>query len=342
MATDFLVFVSCADSGEVHLLQLAHASGELRTLQVLALGGQLMPMALSPDGTRLYVVRRSDPLAVVTLAVDACAGHVEVLGEAPLPASMAYVTTDATGRWLLTASYGADMAAVQSIAADGSVQAGHAATCYPTGRHAHSVEASPDNRFVLVASLGGGQLHRYRLDAAAGTLQPTEPPTFAMPPGTGPRHLRFNPNGNRVYVLGELDAWVHVLAFDAATGALSLLQSLPTLPPGFAGSAWAADLHLSPDGRHLYTSERNSHTVAGFAVQPDTGLLEPVGHWPTQSQPRGFALTPDGRWLLAAGQASHRVGVHAVNTQTGSLEAHSELAVGRNPNWVAVLPRGAS
>ena len=132
MATDTLVFVSCADSGELHVLRLASDSGQLRTEQVLALGGQLMPMALSPNGTRLYVARRSDPLAVVTLAVDARAGCAEVLSEAALPASMAHLATDNTGRWLLSASYGADLVAVQAIAADGVVAAGRGATTCAT------------------------------------------------------------------------------------------------------------------------------------------------------------------------------------------------------------------
>ena len=335
---DTLAFVSCADSGELHLLRLASDTGQLHTEQVLALGGQLMPMALSPDGTRLYVARRSDPLAVVTLAVNAPARRADVLGEAPLPASMAYLATDARGHWLLSASYGADLVAVQPIGAQGAVAPRADAAVYPTGRHAHSVLPSPDNRFVLAASLGGGQLHRYRFDADTGALHATEPAVFPLPTGTGPRHLRFNAAGNRIYLLGELDAAVHVLAWDAETGALQLLQSLPTLPPGFTGTPWAADLHLSPDGSWLYTSERNSHTLAGFAVHAVTGELTPIGHWPTQAQPRGFAISPDGRHLLAAGQLSHRVGVHAVDSVSGALTRVGEHAVGLNPNWITVLP----
>ena len=332
-----LVFVSCADSGELHVLHLASDTRQLHTEQVLALGGQLMPMALSPDGTRLYVARRSDPLAVVTLAVDARAGRAEVLAEAPLPASMAHVSTDATGRWLLSASYGADLVAVQAIAADGVVVAGRETATYATGRHAHSALASPGNHFVLAASLGDGQLHRYRLDAATGALQPTDPAVFALPAGTGPRHLRFNARGDRIYLLGELDALVHVLAWDEVSGGLQLLQSLPTVPPGFAGPAWGADLHLSPDGRWLYTSERNSHTLAGFAIDAATGVLTPMGHWHTQLQPRGFAITPDGRYLVAAGQLSHRVGVHMIAPGNGALTQVGEHDVGLNPNWITVL-----
>ncbi len=328
-----LVVVSCADSGELHVLRLS-ADGRLRTVQVLALGGQLMPMALSPDQTRLYVARRSDPLAVIALAVDAAAGSLSVLCESPLPASMASLSTDHSGRWLFSASYGADMVAVQALDTGG-----HAATAavHPTGRHAHCVLADPTNRFVLATSLGGDQLHRYHFDAASGRLIGMTAPVFPMPTGTGPRHLCFNQRGDRLYVLGELDACVHVLSFDPATGALALLQSLTTLPPGFDGNAWGADLHLTPGGQWLYTSERNSHTLAGHAVDARTGLLSLIGHWPTQATPRGFATTPDGRFLIAAGQTSHHVGVHAIDCASGALTICAEHAVGLNPNWVVVL-----
>lgn len=328
-----VAIVSCADSGELHVLRLS-ADGQLQTAQVLALGGQLMPMALSPDKTQLYVARRSDPLAVVALAIDSAAASLQVLGESALPASMASLNTDRTGRWLFSASYGADMVAVQALDAHGQAAA---ASVHATGRHAHCVLANPSNRFVLATSLGGDQLHRYYFDAGTGQLNPMDAPVFPMPTGTGPRHLSFNQRGDRLYVLGELDACLHVLSFDPATGALDLLQSLTTLPPGFAGNAWGADLHLTPDGRWLYSSERNSHTLAGQAVDEGTGLLSPIGHWPTQATPRGFAITIDGRFLLAAGQTSHQVGVHAIDCASGALTLVAEHAVGLNPNWVEVV-----
>ena len=329
-----LAVVSCADSGELHVLRLA-ADGNLQTVQVLSPGGQLMPMALSPDRTRLYVARRSDPLAVITLAVDPVAGALRVLGEAALPASMASLNTDRTGRWLFSASYGADMVAVLALGVDGTEGA---PAVHATGRHAHCVLADPGNQFVLATSLGGGQLHRYHFDAATGHLQSMAQPVFPMPAGTGPRHLCFNPGGDRVYVLGELDACLHVLSFDPSTGSLALLQTVSTLPADFSGTAWGADLHLSPDGRWLYSSERNSHTLAGHAVDVETGLLTPIGHWATEPTPRGFDITPDGRHLLAAGQTSHHVSVHAIDPHSGALALRVQHSVGLNPNWVVTLP----
>ena len=109
-----------------------------------------------------------------------------------------------------------------------------------------------------------------------------------------------------VYLLNELDAAIDVLAFDGARGTLAPLQTIGSLPPGFSGAPWAADLHLTPDGRFLYSSERRSDTLAAFRVDPADGRLTLVGHFPTEAQPRGFGITPDGRFLVAAGQRSDR------------------------------------
>ena len=128
-----------------------------------------------------------------------------------------------------------------------------------------------------------------------------------------------------------------MLAVDPASGVLACVQSLSTLPPGFAGEPWAAELRLTPDARFLYTSERRSSTLAGFAVDAASGRLAPIGHWPTQTQPRGFAISPMGSHLIAAGQLSHALGVHAIDARSGTLSLRHEHAVGRNPNWVEAI-----
>ena len=155
--------------------------------------------------------------------------------------------------------------------------------------------------------------------------------------GAGPRHLVFHPNRRIVYLLNELDAGVDVLAFDGAAGTLSALQTISSLPPKFDGTPWAADLHVTPDGRFLYTSERNSSTLACFAIDADSTRLTLVGHTPTEQQPRGFAIDPRGRFLVAVGQASHAATLYAIDGHSGMLHALKNYPVGRNPNWVEII-----
>jgi 6-phosphogluconolactonase len=128
-----------------------------------------------------------------------------------------------------------------------------------------------------------------------------------------------------------------VYAWDAARGLLKLEQSTTTLPPGFTGKPWAADLHLTPDGRFLYASERTSSTLAAFKVDAATGQLQSIGHTPTEKTPRGFAIDPSGRYLIAAGQESHGLSLYAIEPATGALGKPSRIDVGRNPNWIEIV-----
>ena len=115
------------------------------------------------------------------------------------------------------------------------------------------------------------------------------------------------------------------------------LQRTTTLPPGFADKPWAADLHLTPDGKYLYASERTSSTLSGFRVDPASGLLQPLGQTPTEKTPRGFAIDSTGRYLVVAGQGSHSVSVHPIDGASGALGPPRSLAVGKNPNWIEIV-----
>lgn len=330
-----VVYVSSAESGSISVLQLDEHTGILATLQTVDVGGMLMPMAVSRDKRFLYVARRSEPLAVVALSIDAGSGQLTRLGEAALPASMANIALDATGRWLFSASYPGNLVALSPIGADGLPQP--AKQIIPTGPKAHAMYADPGNRFVLATSLGAGQVLQFMFNAADGELVPNVPPALALRPEAGPRHFVFHPSAPYVYLLNELDASIDVLGFDRTGGTLWHLNTVSTLPAGFSGEAWASDLHLTPDGRFLYSSERRTNTLAAFAVHAGTGQLTLIGHTPTQAQPRGFAITPSGRHLVAAGQLSHRVGVHAIEPHSGALSLISEHHVGRDPNWVEAI-----
>ncbi len=325
----FSVYVTNADSGDLWVYRLDSA-GALSPAQRMMVGGQVMPLALSPDRRFLYAARRSDPMEVLSFGVDADNGELSLLGEAALPHSMAYLSTDRTGRWLFSASYGGDLVAVAGIGPDGV--AGASRQVVPTGPNAHAILVDPANRFVHATSLGGGVLAQFRFDAERGELTPST--VFRPRPGASPRHLAFGDGARFIYLLSELDARVDAIAYESRDGGLRTVQTVDSLPPGFDGVPWASDLHLTPDGRRLFTCERRSSTLAMFDVDPVSGQLALVGHTPTENEPRGFALTPDGRFLIAAGQASHRLAVYAVEDR---LRLVDTVDTGRNPNWVEVV-----
>jgi 6-phosphogluconolactonase len=330
-----IVYVSNADSGDISVLRMDAGSGALTPLRGAAVGGSAGPLVISPDRRFLYVARRSEPMAATAFAIDAASGELAPLGEAALPASMAYISTDRGGRFLLSASYHDHLIAVNPIAANGVPQA--VRQVLPTEPNAHAVLADPSNRFVLATSLGGDIVMQLRFDPANGRLAPNDPPAVKLRKGAGPRHLVFHPGARFAYLLNELDASIDVFTFDAEQGLLSHLQTITTLPAGMSGAPWAADIHITPDGRFLYSSERRSSTLAGFRIDAATGQLALIGHVPTEAQPRGFNIDPSGRFLLAVGQVSHHLSRYAIDAASGALTLLNRDAAGQNPHWVEII-----
>jgi 6-phosphogluconolactonase len=329
------VYVSNADSHEISVLRLDTAGGELGLVQTVPVSGQVMPLAVSPDRGFLYAALRSQPYSVASFRIDAASGRLVAIGSNALPDSMASIATDRSGRYLFAASYGGHKLSMSPIGADGMLDA--ATQVLPTGQNAHAVLVDPSNRYLFVTNLGADAVMQLRLDAGNGLLTPNTPATFSARAKAGPRHLVFHPNGRVIYLLNELDAGVDVLAFDATRGTLSLQQTLSTLPSGFIGKPWAADLHVTPDGRFLYTSERTTSTLAAFAIDPASGELKLLSHTPTERQPRGFNIDPSGRWLVAVGQLSHAVTVYAIDRDSGALQPVKSYPLGQNPNWVEIV-----
>ena len=338
---EWIVYVANADSADIAILALDRTSGALREIDRFATGGKVMPLAVRPDRRHLYASIRSEPLAVLSLAIDPASGRLSQIGSAPLPASMCWISTDASGRFLLSASYGSSVVAVSPIDAGGVAR--DAQQVVATDEKAHSIQVTPDNRFALATCLGGGVVRQFRFDAASGRLDDNDPPAWRARAGAGPRHFAFHPHAPFVYLLNELDATLDVLAFDRARGTLRGSGAVVSLlPANFAGGApWAADLHCTPDGRFLYASERRSSTLSSFAIDAQSGALMPIETMATEAEPRGFALSPDGRYLVAVGQASHRLSLYAIDAASGKLARLDERAVGRNPNWVEIVDLAA-
>jgi len=329
------VYVSNADSQDISVLELDRNAGRLKPVETVPVGGTVMPLAVGPDKRVLHAALRSQPFRVVSLSIDPATGRLAKLGEAPLADSMANIDVDATGRWLFAASYPGHKLTVNSIDASGKV--GAIQQLIPMEPNAHAIHADATNRLVVSTSLGGDHVAVWKFDAATGRLTANDPARVSTAPKSGARHFVWDKAQRYVYLVNEVDASLYVFAWDAAKGTLKELQRTTTLPAGFTGKPWAADLHLTPDGKFLYASERTSSTIAAFRVAADTGLLQPLGNTPTETSPRGFAIDSSGRYLIAAGQESHSVSLYLIDSTTGGLGAPARLGVGKNPNWVEIV-----
>lgn len=338
-AATFL-YVGNAESQDITIFELK-SNGEVVPVASVAVPGPAkpgatVPMAVSPNKRFLYVALRNEPFSVATFAIDAKNGKLNHRGSSPLADNMAYISTDRTGRFLLSASYPGHKVTVNPIDPDGVVRAPQEVIA--TEPNAHAILVDSSNRYALYTSVGGDGVFQAKFDAKTGKLSPNDPPVMRVKAKAGPRHLVFSPNKKFVYLLNELDASIYVFPYDPAKGLLGKeSQVVSALPKGFEGKPWAADIHLTPDGKFLYASERNSNSLAAFKVDGKNGTLTPIENVATEKQPRGFAIDPTGRYLFAVGQLSHSMTSYAIDKNSGKLTKLNQYPVGKNPNWIEIV-----
>jgi 6-phosphogluconolactonase len=223
------VYVSNAEDGNIGMYTLG-ADGALTPGAKFEAGGKpVMPMSVSPDKKYLFAAVRSKPFTVVTYSIDSKSGALKEVGRGHLAESFPYIQVDKSGRWLLGASYGANLVSVNAIGKDGKVAEPH--QVIPTARNAHAIITDKTNRWVFVPHLGTDQIFQFRFDAKTGKLAANTPPTVQIKQGAGPRHLIISNDNKFAYLLNELTAVVTTLWLDEKTGLLSQVSEASALAP---------------------------------------------------------------------------------------------------------------
>ena len=312
-------------------------------------------LAVGGSGRVLYAVNEVDEYkgakagSVTSFAVDAATGGLTALGvESTGGAAPCHVQCDKTGKFVAVANYTGGNIAMFPVGPDGRLAASSALLsgtgsgpnkARQQGPHAHQVVFDPTNHFLLEADLGIDRILVYRFDQASGRLTPNDPPSGAVTPGSGPRHLSFHPNGRFVFVINELSSTITSFAWDGDKGSLRSLGTLSTLPAGHTGENSTAEIAVHPNGRFLYGSNRGHDSLGVFSVAAD-GTLALVEHEPTRGKtPRNFTIDPTGKWLIAANQATGTLAVFAVDQKTGALSPSGPLASVGSPVCVLFWPQ---
>jgi 6-phosphogluconolactonase len=289
-------------------------------------------LALHPSGRFLYAVGEISSFegaktgAVSAFAVDPKTGDLTLLNQqSSAGTGPCHLVVDKTGRNVLVANYGGGTVAVLPIGEDGRLKPAssvrvHEGSGPNKGRqdkpHAHGIYLDAAERFAFSPDLGADRVFVYRFDAAKGTLEPHG--AALLDPGAGPRHAAFHPSGMYLYTINELLSTLSAFSYDAEKGALAPLQTVSTLPTGFSGTSWTAEVEVSRDGRFLYGSNRGDDSLAVFRVDGATGRLTPAGHAPIGGKyPRHFTIDPTGRFILAGHQNSGTIAVLQIDPATG-------------------------
>ena len=287
-------------------------------------------LAFHPNKRVLYAVSEEGELKgiISAFAIDPNTGALSFLNQQPTNGSApCHVVVDASGQSVITANYSSGSLCVFPIAADGTLSpmsdfVQHSGSgpdkARQEGPHAHSVNLSPDNRFVFACDLGLDRVFIYALDAEKGKL--TLHGEARTAPGAGPRHFAFHPNGKFAYAINELDSTVTAFRYDTAAGSLSEIQAISTLPEGFSGTSYCADIHVHASGKYVLGSNRGHDSLAIFAVDEATGQLTSLGQTSTGGGwPRNFAIAPSGKHVFVANQYTDNVVQFAFDAATGQL-----------------------
>ena len=294
-------------------------------------------LAFHPNGQNLYAVRETDDGSVHAYLIDRETGKLTPQNSQPTQGGAPCdVEVHPSGQMLAVANYSGGSTIAYRLGPDGSLSEpshfiqheGSSVHERQKAPHAHSIDYSPDNRFLIVCDLGKDQVLRYSLDAAAGTFAPSG--AADLPPGSGPRHFAFHPSGKLCFTVNELASTVSSFRYDAETGDMTLMATVSTLPDDFTDRNSTAEIRVHPNGRYLYASNRGHHSLALFAIDESTGAVERKANFSTQGEtPRCFAIAPGGRYLLAANQGTNNVVVFEVNESTGELSGTGRtLSVG--------------
>ena len=322
-------------SAGIYAYRFDSESGTAEELGLVAEVREPSFLALHPTGKYLYAVSETDDFdesgsgSVVAFEVDANSGVLTKLNEvSSRGAGPCHLNVDASGSMLIVANYMGGNVASLPINEDGTL--GEATSFFQhegssvherqDQPHAHSADFSADNRFAFFSDLGLDQVKIYQADPDAGTLAPNEPPSVSVEAGSGPRHLAFHPSGRTAYGINELASTVTVYDYDEEGGALSVAQTVSTLPEGFEGENYTAEIYVHPSGKFLYGSNRGHNSTAVFSIDQATRHLTPKEQVPTNGDwPRNFAFSPNGRHLLVANQNSDNIVVFALDSKSGAL-----------------------
>ena len=347
-----LLYLASQRDKAIIAYEVGHDNGELKRRLQFDLEATPGAMAFSPDKSFVYVAQsglENGGAGAATLArgID---GSLTLKGTATIKGGAPYIRCSNDGRCLLAAHYGSGLVTTYRIT-DG-ICTSQLLDQKMTAKTAHCVELDPSGQFVFVPHTSPNRVYQFRLDSELGKLTPNDPPFVGGPDEDHlyhqPRHYAHHPRLNAAYTSNERGGGLSAWDFDPTSGTLELVQTLSSLPPNYDGQSAAADIHITPDGRFAYVSNRDvtqrkpgemqQDTLAGFSLDANTGKMKLIGHAATVNFPRSFCIDATGNYLFAAGQRTTELFAYRIDQMSGKLRLLKKYESGGNPIWVMCGP----
>ena len=348
--TDYYLYIGTytrQTSEGIYVYQFNSKTGDFKPVSITK-GTNPSFLSISSDQRFLYALAGMKGDSVKAFAIEKPSHHLTLLNSQSLDGSFGacHLAVDKTGRWLIVGNYGSGSLNLLPIQPDGMLgkvkqTIAHEGKSINAERqekpHVHSINISPNNKDVFVPDLGTDKIMTYALNTETGELANGKIPFTAVAAGSGPRHFTFHPNGKWTYVIQELNSTV--TAFQYVDGALEAFQTAKTLPEEYTGLNWSADIHISPDGKSLYASNRAHESLTIFSIDKKTGKLTLAGRQPVLGKtPRNFAIDPTGNFVLVANQDSDNIVIFKRDHKTGKLTPTGKEIVISQPVCLKFIP----
>lgn len=316
----------------IYLLKMNEATGVLHVKGIVSAISNPSFITLSPDRKNLYAVSELGPAdgpngLVYSYAVNDDQSLTLLNKQSTAAFAPCHVSVDAKGKYVFVANYSGGIAVMYKRLENGSLSAIVDTIVLKDKKpgiesNPHAVILSPDNLYAFICDKGADRIYAFHIDNAKDQLTPTAQEFVELPKGSGPRHLTFHSNGKFAYVINELSNSIHTLSYNATEGKLTIVSEITTLPSDFKGVSYCADLHIHPNGKFLYGSNRGDNSIAAYRIEESTGQLTLINIESTEGDyPRNFAISPDGDFLYAANQNSNTLTHMKINTTTGELQS---------------------
>ncbi len=339
-SVDSLVLIGTYSRGKsegIYAYRFSSDTGKLTSLGLAAKASNPSYLVIHPNRKWVFAVgedaqykgERAGSLTAFTL--DEATGKLTELNTiSSHGAAPCHLSIDKTGKFLLVANYTGGNVGIFPIGPDGHLQEatnvvqhrGKGTTPRQGQPHAHSINVAKGNKFAVAADLGTDEVITYRLTTKGGLLSPIS--RAKLKDGSGPRHFAFHPSNKYAYSINELASTVTGYTWNASTGELKEFQTLSTLPDGYRGESYTAEVVVHPSGKFLYGSNRGHQSITAFTIAAD-GRLTSLGQTPTGGEwPRNFNIDPSGKFLIAANERSDSLTVFAIDQTTGKLTATGE------------------
>lgn len=355
---DFLVYVGTytgTGSEGIYLYRFNSNDGHLTPIGLAAKSVNPSYLVIDENRKFLYAVNETNDFegnnsgALSVFSINRESGGLTLLQQTSSQgAAPCHLSIDPHGRHLMVANYSGGSSAIFPITANGQLGATTAfvqqvgSSVDPQrqkGPHAHSIQATADNRFVTVTDLGTDKVMVYPFDAERGELDTAHSTHATLPPGSGPRHLAYSRDGNTVYVLNELTSNVVVFSWDARSASLEPRQTVPVLPNRYTGVNNAAEILVDAGGRFLYVSNRGDDSIGLFRIESPDGRLTPVDWFPSGGRgPRHMELDPTGKWLMVANQYTDNLSIFKIEPSSGRLTLSRKIQKVPVPVCIRFIP----